>query len=239
MRIEANGRAIPSAAALRELLLRRAGELGLLEGGRARAEVAFASREAEDAVIERVLEREVATPTPTDEECRRFYAAHPERFTSGELVEASHILFAVTPRVPVAALRERAQAVLAELLREPHSFAARARELSNCPSGEEGGRLGELAPGEMVPEFDRAVFGSRATGVLPEIVATRFGLHIVQVARRIAGNVLPYEAVAPRIAAYLCERVGERALRQYLQVIAGRAGVEGVALDLAQTPLVQ
>jgi peptidyl-prolyl cis-trans isomerase C len=50
---------------------------------------------------------------------------------------------------------------------------------------------------------------------------------------------VPFEAVRERIAAELRERVQERALRQYVQVLAGRAGVEIPGLDSARTPLVQ
>jgi peptidyl-prolyl cis-trans isomerase C len=227
------------ALAVRELLLQRAGELGMLEGGAARSAVAFADRDAEDAVIAALLDAEVRTPEPTDAECRRYFAAHPDRFTSGELVEASHILFAVTPGTPVAALRAQAERTLAEVAAEPSRFAERARELSNCPSAAQGGNLGQFGPGAMVPEFDRAVFGTRAAGVLPALATTRYGFHVVRVERRIPGRVLDFDVVRQRIADYLKTRAEERALRQYVAVLAGRAQVTGVELAAAPTPLVQ
>ncbi len=146
--------------AIRELMLQRAGELGLLENGLPRERVSFAGRDEEDAVIAQLLESEVTTPQPTPEECRRYYETHPERFTSGDLVEARHILFAIMPGTPVMALREHAERVLAELKAAPETFAARAQELSNCPSGQHGGNLGQFGRGEMVPEFDQAIFGT-------------------------------------------------------------------------------
>jgi peptidyl-prolyl cis-trans isomerase C len=227
------------ALAVRELLLQRAGELGLLEDGAARERVTFASREAEDAVIARVLESEILTPVASDEECRRIYDAHPDRYASGELVEARHILFAVTPGVPVAALRAEAERVLAELVAQPEAFNERARTLSNCPSGQNGGILGQFGRGQMVPEFDKAVFGTAATGVLPGLIATRYGFHIVRVDHRIAGRTLPFDQVRSRIAAELAARVEARSLRQYVQMLAGRAQIEGVDLAAAATPLVQ
>src|SRR5689334_17224830 len=78
------GNASGTVDALRGLLARRALALGLLED--------TASAEAIDAAIETLLDREVRTPEPTDEECSRYYAVHPEEFTSGELVFARHIL---------------------------------------------------------------------------------------------------------------------------------------------------
>jgi peptidyl-prolyl cis-trans isomerase C len=167
------------------------------------------------------------------------YDARPERWTTGELVEARHILFAVTAGTPVAPLRARAEAMLAALLADPAAFAGEARAWSNCPSGETGGNLGQFGRGQMVPEFDRAVFGTTATGVLPELVHSRYGFHIVAIDRRIPGRALPFDAVRDRIAASLTARVQERALRQYVQVLAGRAELAGVDLDAAATPLVQ
>ena len=233
------GAAARRSLAVRELLLQRAGELRLLEGGATRECVTFASRSDEDTVIAAVIDADVRFPQPTDSECRRYFDAHPERFSSGELIEARHVLFAVTPGTPVAALRPHAERTLSELLADSSRFAERARELSNCPSGAQGGNLGQFGRGEMAPEFDRALFGKPDIGVLPHLVTTRFGFHVVEVVRRIAGRPLPYEHVRSHIADYLSMRAEERALTQYVQVLAGRAQIEGVELAAADSPLVQ
>jgi len=224
--------------ALRELLLKRAAKSGLMDG-RAPEEVSFADPGAEDAVIERLLELEVRTPEPNDDECRRYYERHPGQFRSGELVEASHILFALTPRVPPGALRARAAEVHAAARREPQRFAELAREYSNCPSAAQGGALGQLARGDSAPEFERAVFESKALGVLPELVDTRYGFHVVLVARRIAGDAVPFDTARERIAAMLRQRSTERALAQYVQILAGESDLQGMDLQSATGPLVR
>lgn len=222
--------------AIRELVLQRAGELGLVpaEWGRGAP-----SRDAEDRIIGQVLEIDVKTPAPASDECRRYYDRHPAEFTAGERVEARHILFAILPGTPVLALRDHAERTLAELKAAPERFADRAAEMSNCPSGQLGGNLGQFGPGEMVPEVDKAVFGSSVVGVLPTLVATRYGFHIVAIERRIEGRRLPFAAVEGRIAALLAARVEARALKQYVEVLAGRASIEGADLAAASTPLVQ
>jgi peptidyl-prolyl cis-trans isomerase C len=225
--------------AVRELLLQRAGVLGLLEDARPREQVVFASRDEEDRIIGQVLDREVVPSSPTLAECRCFYDAHPERFTSGDLVEARHILFAVTSGTPVPALRAQAEKVLQELLNDPDQFAERARTMSNCPSGEQGGSLGQFGRGAMVPEFDRAVFETQATGVLPGLVATRYGFHIIGIERRIPGRLLPFEGVQSHIADYLAARQQERALRDYVRGLAQRATLEGVTFFDLSEPLEQ
>ncbi|WP_426663598.1 peptidylprolyl isomerase [Rhodanobacter aciditrophus] len=218
-------------AAVHELLRQRALELGLLE--------ADAGAEAGAEAVEQLLAREVRVPEPTPEECRRWYDAHPERYRSGELVHARHILFQVTPGTPVPAIRAVAEAMLQELLAQPQLFEARAREKSNCPSGAQGGQLGQLQRGASVPEFEKAVFEGSQLGILPGLVNTRYGFHIVAVDRRIPGEQLPFVAVAGRVERELRAAAERRALGQYVRVLAGQAALEGVELEAAASPLVQ
>jgi peptidyl-prolyl cis-trans isomerase C len=174
---------------------------------------------AEDEQIERLLELEVSEREPTEDDCRGYYERNARRFTAGELVEASHILLAITPRVPPERLRAKAAEVHARAFRAPEAFAALAGEFSNCPSSAQGGALGQLGRGDAVPEFERALFDSERLGVLPELVTTRFGFHVVLVARRIPGRLLPYEQARARVAALLRTRGLERALGEYVRAL--------------------
>jgi peptidyl-prolyl cis-trans isomerase C len=218
-------------AAARELLRQRAVAAGLLDGGDDQTKVG--------AAVETLIEQEVATPEPTDEECRRYYEQNGREFESGDLVCARHILFQVTPGVNVARLRARAEEALNELLRHPDRFAEMARELSNCPSGRHGGNLGQISRGDVVPEFERALFRLGPTGVLRELARTRYGLHIVAIDERIPGRRLPFEVARDKVAERLRVAVEEKALHQYVSVLAGRANISGVDLAAAATPLLQ
>ena len=62
-------------------------------------------------------------------------------------------------------------------------FAQMAREHSQCPSGEQGGELGEFGPGEMVAEFDAVVFEAEV-GKVHGPIRTQFGYHLVEITRR-------------------------------------------------------
>jgi peptidyl-prolyl cis-trans isomerase C len=224
--------ASPELAAVRELLRQRAVELGLLSP-------TATDHDEIDRAVEHLLEQEVHVPAPTDAECRRHYETHLKEFQSGDLVHARHILFQVTPAVRVPEVRARAEQTLTELLREPDRFAILARELSNCPSGQHGGNLGQISRDETVPEFERALFRLGPTGILREVVKTRHGFHIVAVDQRIHGNTLPFDAVRDSISERLKATVEERALRQYVSILAGQSEIIGVDLQGAETPLVQ
>ena len=192
-----------------------------------------------ETAIEHLLAEEVQVPTPTETETQRYYEAHRKEFQSGDLVHVRHILFQVTPGVDVAQLRSRAEQTLAELLQSPERFEAVARDLSNCPSGQQGGNLGQISRGDTVPEFERALFRLGPTGILGEVVKTRHGFHIVAVDQRIPGETLPFEAVRKLIADRLTATVEERALRQYISILAGQAEIVGVDLQGTKIPLVQ
>ncbi len=62
-------------------------------------------------------------------------------------------------------------------------FAALAQQHSLCPSGEQGGDLGEFYPGQMVAEFDKVVF-SAETGKVHGPVQTQFGYHLIEITSR-------------------------------------------------------
>lgn len=224
----------PVKAATEALVLRQA----LLQATR-QAGLAARNANEEDALIERLLAREVKAPTPTEKECRRYYDNHPARFRSGDLVEASHILFQVTDKVPLDALRKKAQAVLARVLDDPAAFEQCARDYSNCPSGDLGGQLGQLSRGQTVPEFERALFALQAGETAGRLVETRFGLHIVRVQRKVEGAQLPFELVKESIARFLTGYAKNKATRQYLEILIGQMDIQGVELRYGATPLVQ
>jgi len=66
---------------------------------------------------------------------------------------------------------------------EGEDFGAVAAAHSSCPSGKSGGSLGSFGPGQMVPEFDAAVFGGEV-GVVQGPVKTDFGYHLLEVTER-------------------------------------------------------
>jgi peptidyl-prolyl cis-trans isomerase C len=222
-------RAARLALAVRELLTQKAVEKGLLAVGAA----------LDDATIDHLLEADCPIPTPSDEECQRYHAANSQKFRSPDLVFARHILFALTENAPMTKVRTRAEETHRELVLHPDRFEALAQTLSNCPSGQVGGNLGQLSRGESVPEFETAIFDSTHIGLLPGLVKSRYGFHIVAVERRIAGIALPFEAVREVIKRYLSEHVRHKSIQQYLTLLAADAELTGITLDVRPGFLLQ
>lgn len=222
-----------------ELLRQRAIELGLLALDDPAPVQGAISADASHA-IEALIARELAGPEPDEAACRRHYEAHARHFAQGERVQVRHILFAVTPGVDVSLLRQHAEGHLVALRAgDTAAFTAAAQALSNCPSGAEGGRLGWLRTEDCAPEFARELFGRSEIGVLPQLLHSRFGLHVVAIDAREPGRLPAFEQVRDAVAQQMRQRHQISAVRQYLQTLAADARLEGVALQQAASPLVQ
>lgn len=227
--------AAAQALVVRELLLERARALGL----DAPEEPDGAGESRDEALVRAVLEREVIVPSPTPEECRRFYDVHGDRFRSPDIFEASHILLSAHPEDKPAYTEasERAEGIAEELRAAPEKFATMAEMCSACPSASQGGNLGQITPGQTVPEFEDALADIGEGGI--GVVRTRYGVHVVHVARVVTGEQMPFDMVHERIADYLADAVFHRAVHQYISLLAGQAEIEGVTVTQATSPLVQ
>jgi peptidyl-prolyl cis-trans isomerase C len=72
---------------------------------------------------------------------------------------------------------------LKERIEGGEDFAEVAKQHSKCPSGKQGGALGEFRPGQMVKEFDQVVFSGEIGKVLGP-VKTQFGYHLIEITER-------------------------------------------------------
>lgn len=219
------------ALAIRALLLQRARDLGLSPA----PECDEQGREEtpEEALVRAVLDEEVDVRAPTDAECRRVYAAERARFRTPPLWEASHIL--VEPkggdRAAVEAARATAEGIARALKTTSATFAALARDCSDCPSGAMGGSLGQLQPGDLVPEVED-VLEALQPGEVSDPVLSRFGWHLLRLDRRIEPRQLPFELVEERIRLHLESRAWAAAATRYVADLAASARARGVALTL-------
>jgi peptidyl-prolyl cis-trans isomerase C len=226
-----------------ELLRQTAVQKGLLAATDSPGTDGVLSEDASNA-IELLLAQELVVPEPSEDACRRHHAAHQGTYTTGERVNVRHILFAVTPGVDLNALRKQAEGTLLNVRcfdgkNTEDLFAKAASTLSNCPSGAEGGQLGWLTTADCAPEFAKELFAHAEVGVLPRLVHSRFGLHVVEVLGREAGIAQPFESVHGAVSMTLKQQSFVTALRQYLSLLAAAATIEGIDLEAAESPLVQ
>lgn len=89
-----------------------------------------------------------------------------------------------------------------------------------------------------MPEFERQIFKAQP-GLMPYPVESRFGLHVVDVLRKVEGELLPYEAVEIKINDYLNEKVRRKAIAQYIETLISAAAIEGYDFQVSSSPLMQ
>lgn len=124
-----------------------------------------------------------------DAELETYYEDHKSQYKAQAYASAKHILVKE---------EEKANEILAKLQAEEMDFASAAQEFSTCPSKAQGGDLGLFNPGQMVPEFDQAVF----TGPVNELIGpvkTQFGYHIILVTERNDGDQKSYDDVKDEV----------------------------------------
>ena len=139
----------------------------------------------------------------TDAEIEKYYEENSDKFVSGETVNASHIL---------VDSEDKAKDIYAQISSGEKSFEDAAKEYSSCPSGKNGGNLGDFGRGQMVPEFDSAVF-SMEVGEVTEIpVKTQFGYHLIKLVAKNESKTTPLAEVKEGIRGML---VSEKQRKAY------------------------
>ena len=105
---------------------------------------------------------------------------------SGASANAHHIL--VKDRAKCDELKAALDAVPQE--KKLYAFQQLAQKESTCPSGKSGGSLGTFSPGQMVPAFDKVIFGAEAgaVGAVLGPVETQFGCHLILIISRDDGE---------------------------------------------------
>lgn len=216
------------AAAARALMVR---ELLRLECERLNIAATVAAQEnesLEEACIRVLLEHEIATRTPEEADCLRYFEQNREKFFSPNSLHVQHILLSAPANDAEARIAARALAeqLIAQLQENPVLFADFALRYSACPSKEQGGDLGWLQRGQTTPEFDRQVF-RLPEGLANFPVESRWGYHVVHIVAAQQGEPLSFAAVKTQIADYLTLQVHQTEVQHYLHTLQAHYGVRG------------
>lgn len=148
------------------------------------------------------LEKALSAVRVTDKEVEDYYNENKEKFVSPATVNASHIL------VDTA---ETAKEILAKIESGALSFEDAAKEYSSCPSKENGGSLGDFSRGQMVPEFDSAVFAMEIGEITKEPVQTQFGFHLIRLNSKNEGETVQLEKIKDKLSQQLLMQKQQKA----------------------------
>ena len=141
-------------------------------------------------LINFAADKAVSSVTVSEKEVKEYYEKNKESFVQGETVNASHIL---------VDSEQSALSVLKKIEDGELSFEDAAKEYSSCPSKENGGNLGDFGRGQMVPEFDAAVFAMAVGELTKTPVKTQFGYHLIKLNSKSEAEPTPYEEISARL----------------------------------------
>ena len=139
-----------------------------------------------------------------EEEIKKYYVKNQKDFWDPPRVKARHILFIVDEGAlekDIRLKKIKAREILRRI-RAGKNFAELAKKYSEDVSAHEGGKIGVIEHGMLVPEFEEVVFGLKS-GEVSDIVKTRYGFHIIKCDDVIAGHSKPFVEVKEKILGLL------------------------------------
>jgi peptidyl-prolyl cis-trans isomerase D len=155
-------------------------------------------------------------PKISDADVEKYYNEHLKEYETPAQVHAVHLLVRVADTGGSEA-EDRARAKVAEAIKRAkggEDLGKIAREMSEDPgSKDKGGDLGWVSKGDMVPQFEQALFALKKGEISAEPVRTPFGFHAVQALDLRPASRKPLKEVAAQIRDRLAAEGGDKAAR--------------------------
>ncbi len=171
---------------------------------------------AEQIIVQTLIEREILNKVKvSDEEVSEYYEQNKDSFTEKEQVHLYNILLKT---------EEEAQNVLQQLI-AGGDFNAITIEKSTGPSAAQGGDLGYLSKGSLIPEIEEVIFALEIEE-LSEVVKTDFGFHIFKITDKKPETVIALEEVKEEIIQTLLPTKQKEAFDNLLEELKGKVEIE-------------
>ena len=161
--------------------------------------------------------RQTITISPA--QAQAYYTQHIAEFSSPAQRKASHILITLPPNPTAAqqqAAKAKADAILAEVRKDPAQFAEIAKRDSQDPgSAAQGGNLGYFTQDAMVKPFADAVFAMQKVGDITGPVRSQYGYHIIELTGIKPAEQKPFTQVESSIESQM---QNQEALKRFSEV---------------------
>ncbi|MBW8184879.1 peptidylprolyl isomerase [Shewanella nanhaiensis] len=211
------------ALVVQELLLQQAVKSGIDVTG-----------DNEEAGVQQLLKTQVKYDDPKEDDCLRYFNNNRHKFTTAPLMEVDHILLAAANDDLDARddAKSDAMDIISTLKNDLKLFGELAKHHSVCPSKETGGSLGQISNGQTVPEFERQLM-MLPEGLAEKPLESRYGLHVVNVARKVEGKALDYPMVQDKVRGYLVHRASHLAIQAYIHGLVEEADIQGIEVSFS------
>jgi len=180
----------------------------------------------------------------TAAEVEKYYTEHAQEFATPRQVNVAHVLARVGETGGSAA-EDKARTKIADVIRRAKAgedFGRLAKELSDDPgSAKNGGEIGFVSKGQLVPDFEAAMLTLKKGEISPEPVRSPFGFHAIKVLDINEGGKKPLSEVAPQIRERLQSEAAEQAAKAKAEEarakLLGAADFVAEAKNLGLSPI--
>ena len=175
----------------------------------------------EELLVSLWMKKQMENAIVSDSEAKDFYKNNPEKFKMPESVNARHILIPdeKTAKEIIVELKE----LKGDALKE--KFIELAKAKSTGPTGEKGGDLGNFSKGQMVPEFDKAVFALKKGEISLEPVKTQFGFHVIYLEEKKESTTVAFDDVKEKIVQALKQQQFQQKLSEVAKELKSKAKI--------------
>ena len=203
-------------------------ELRAAMAGELLSEEQFRKGIAEQVTLTKLVTKQVRSKIAVlDEEARRYYDQHPERFREIPTFRIRHLLAAVSQqptREEILQIRNRIEEAQA-LIKLGARFSTVAKQYSDDRLASSSGEVWTMKHGELAPDIERIAL-TLPIGQVSGIITTPAGFHLIQVEERVAGEVLPFDQVKEEVRNILFSQKAEARFKEWIQILKGKASVE-------------
>jgi peptidyl-prolyl cis-trans isomerase SurA len=204
------------------------GQLASMLESEGRSMESYKNHIRDQILVSKVVRFELGSRVSISErKIAKYYHDNQKDFWNPGKARVRHILILTEKGLSADKKKERylrAKEILSEVKRGK-DFAAAAREYSEDISASEGGDVGFVEKGKMVPEFEKAVY-SLKEGAISDIVETEYGYHIIKVEEVLKGGTLPLKDVKNKIQYILSNEKQKTAYDEWMGELRKSAFIE-------------
>jgi peptidyl-prolyl cis-trans isomerase SurA len=204
------------------------GQLAVMLESEGRSIESYKNQIRNQILVSKVVRFELGSRvTISERKITKYYHENQKDFWEPGKARVRHILILTEEGLSVDKKKEK-YLLVKNILREikrGRDFAAAAKEYSEDISASEGGDVGFVDKGKMVPEFENAVYRMKE-GDISDIVETEYGYHIIKVDKVLAGRTLPLKDVKNKIQFVLSSKKQNSAYEEWMSELKKTAFIE-------------
>ena len=179
----------------------------------------------EQLLLRRVYQQKIrSTVLVREATLREYYDTHPEEFTVAGQVRISQIMLSVNGSGNLEKARLRSDHVLKEI-KKGRSFEELAKDYSDGPEAKNGGSLGIMKRGSLLPQIEEVV-ERLAPGDIGPVVESPVGFHIIRVDAKNPPGLRPFEEAKDFIENKLLREQSQNVYKEWLNELKDNAFIE-------------